>query len=306
MASIRVRTPATTANLGAGFDCLGMALQLYNELSIEVAESGMRVEVAGEGAEVIPRGHANMAVRAMEHVYERIGRPLPPLSVRQENAIPLTRGLGSSSAVIVAGLAAANALAGCPFSTDSLVDMAAELDGHPDNAAACLLGGLVVSALDGGRVRHARAAVPDDLRVVLYIPAFEMSTREARRHLPRTYSRQDATFNLSRAALTVAALASGRYELLRTGMQDRMHQPYRARIYPEMPALIAAALDAGACGAARSGAGPPIIALTGGGPAPISRAVEAAGTACGLTGRTLCTRVDCEGARVFPPCPEGQ
>ncbi|NLC56366.1 MAG: homoserine kinase [Armatimonadetes bacterium] len=295
---ITVLAPATTANLGPGFDSLGLALQLYNRLTLEVIPAGLEVSATGEGAAELPRDDTNLTLRAMRRLFEAIDRPLPPLRVRQENAIPLARGLGSSSAAIVAGLVGANALAGDPLSTADLVNLGTSLEGHPDNVTACLTGGLAVTAVEVDRVHFARVPVPDGLQVVLYIPAFEMSTSAARHQLPDSYRRADAVFALSRAALTTAAFATGRWELLRVSMQDSMHQPYRAKRYPQMPHLIAAAIGAGARGAALSGSGPTIAAFADHDADAVAHALEAEGTACGLQGRAVCVAVDSEGARV--------
>lgn len=296
MSTIFVRTPATSANLGPGFDSLGLALQLYNDLIIEEDAADWSVCISGEGRDVLPQDRTHAVVRAMQHFYDAIGRSLPTLRLTQKNAVPLTRGLGSSSTAIVSGLVGANALAGHPLSTGELVDMATALDGHPDNVTACIVGGLAVAAMEGKHVHYIRIPVAKALRAVLYIPAFEMSTPAARRQLPDAYSRGDTVFNLSRAALTAAAFATGEWEALRIGMQDRMHQPYRAVAYPQMPRLIEAALEAGARGAALSGSGPTIAAFTELDPAPIAKALEAAGKACGLSGYTLCVPVDSTGA----------
>jgi len=298
MSAVCVRAPATTANLGAGFDSLGLALRLYNRVSVEETESGLEIEVSGEGADALPRDSSNVALAAMRRLFESVGRALPPLRIRLQNAIPLARGLGSSSAAIVAGLVAANALAGDPLSAGELVDMAAALDGHPDNVTACLVGGLAVTAMEGMHIHYARVPVSEALQVALYIPDFQVSTPAARRHLPDVYTREEAVFALSRAALTVGALATGQWELLRVGMQDCMHQPYRSGLYPQMSGLVAAALEAGAFGAALSGSGPTIAAITDGDPVPVARAMEEVGSACELTGRTVCVRVDGEGACV--------
>ena len=258
----------------------------------------MAVIVSGEGTETLPCDETNIVVRSMDRLFQRIGRPLPPVRLYQENHIPLTRGLGSSSAAIVAGLVGANALAGNPLDTDALVALATTLDGHPDNVTPCLVGGLTVTTLEGDRVHYARLPVPDTLKAVLYIPEFEMSTPTSRRQLPEYYSRADTVFALSRAALTAAAFATSHWELLRVGMQDRIHQPYRAQVFPQMSHLIAAALEAGAQGAALSGSGPTVIAFSSGDHEAVSRALAEAGDACGLRGDTRIVGVACEGASV--------
>lgn len=283
---IRVSVPATTANLGPGFDALGLALGLRNELWLAPADAPA-VEVEGEGAEVLPRDASHLAYRAARAVVERAagrGRAAPAaFRIRQRNRIPLARGLGSSAAAIVGGAAAANAALGDPLDRQALLDLATGLEGHPDNAAPALLGGLVVCAREaGGGVRWARLD-PPRLRIVLAIPDFTVSTAEARRLLPAAVPYADAVYNVTRAALLVAALAGGQAGLLDEATRDRLHQPYRARLVPGLDEVFAAARRAGAAGVALSGSGPTVVAF--GGPAGNGRAIgEAMAEAFRATG----------------------
>ncbi len=269
---VRVTVPASTANLGPGFDALGMALTLYNTVEVEVGGEGKRVvEVAGEGAGDLPRGPANLVCRVMEDLWSFLGCRIPGWRVRLRNAIPLKRGLGSSAAAIVGGLVAANALAGEPLSVAELLARAAAWEGHPDNVAAALLGVVVVVVQGSGSLSYHRFVPPAGLRVVAVVPALELGTEEARRVLPEFVPLRDAVFNLGRAALLVCALAAGDWNLLGEAVVDRLHQPYRRRLVPGLEEALAAAREAGAFGAFLSGAGPTVVALAPAG----SRAGEA-------------------------------
>jgi len=266
---VRVRVPASTANLGAGFDALGMALGLYNEIEVELggAGDGLRLVIEGEGAERLQAlGAQNLAARAVTGTLAHLGVPPAGIAVRMLNRIPLSRGLGSSSAAVVGGVAGAAALAGASLSAEELLDLALPLEGHPDNIAPALLGGLTVATLVEGRVRCVKLPVPEPLQALAVIPAFHLSTVKARKALPAMVPRADAVFNVGRAALLLAALQAGRLDLLREATQDRLHQPYRAPLIPGMADALAEGERAGALACFLSGAGPTLLALvTGGG-----------------------------------------
>jgi homoserine kinase len=257
---LTVRSPASCGNLGSGFDALSMALDLCNDFSARPAPR-LSIEILGEGAECLPRGPDHLVYRAIERVHRACERPTPPLWLRCENRIPLSRGLGSSSSAISAGLLLGNRLLGDALSLDQLLVLGTDMEGHPDNVVSCLLGGIQVGVESDGRVLHARVPINLALQVVLFIPDFAMDTQAARRLLPRQVALSDAVFNLGRSALLVAALANGRPELLRAAMDDRLHQPPRAALFPAMPAMFEAALEAGALAACLSGAGSGILAL---------------------------------------------
>jgi homoserine kinase len=264
---IVVEAPATSANLGAGYDCLGLALDLTNVIELEVhsrrpGEVELVVEGEGDGELTADRG--NRFIRGVEGaLLQAFGEPPRKAGwrVTMRNSIPLERGLGSSSAAAVAGLVAGNALAGDPLSTGDLLALAAEIDGHPDNVAAALLGGFVVSAAIDRRIEAIRFDVPRDLRTVVFIPEVRFRTDEMRAVLPARVPLVDAVSNLSRVAVGVAGIATGRFELLRALTVDRLHERYRARAYPQLPFLVDAARDAGALGACLSGAGSSVIAF---------------------------------------------
>ena len=226
---LQVTVPASSANLGAGFDALGIALTLYNHVWME-EEDGCRIESA-DGLP-IPTDESNMIYHTAKVLYRRCGRPFRGLHIVQENNIPMTRGLGSSSACLAAGLLGANTLLGSPLSREDLSDLAAELEGHPDNTAPALLGGLVTAVMDGERVYTVSVPVSERIRFAVFIPEFELRTEAARAALPDKVSRADAVYNLSRTALMTASLFSGSLNNLRVAVQDRLHQPYRLPMIP--------------------------------------------------------------------------
>jgi len=259
-ASFSVSVPATSANLGPGFDSFGLALALYDELEAEIVADGLHIDVAGEGADVAT-DDSHLVVRAMRVFFGRVGAEPAGLRLRCHNAIPHARGLGSSAAAIVAGLLLARALVdGGPamLDDDAVLQLAAEVEGHPDNVAPCLLGGLTVAWHDHG-VRAARLVPHPAVRPVALIPPFQASTEQARAVLPEQVPHRDAAFTAGRAALFVAAV-TGAPDLLLAGTEDRLHQPYRAPAMPDSAALVDALRGAG-LPAVVSGAGPTVLVL---------------------------------------------
>ncbi len=296
--SVHVRVPASSANLGPGFDALGLALALYNEVVAEEAD-GVEVSVEGEGGGTLPVDERNVVARGIRAAYEAAGRRFPGCRVACINRIPLARGLGSSAAAWVGGLVAGNALVGGPLDRASLLSLAARAEGHPDNVAAALYGGLTVSASDGEGATAVALPVPADLRWVALIPDTPGTTAEARAVLPATVPRLDAVFNVQRVALLLAALQARRLDALRAALADRLHEPYRQRLFPWMPEVAEAARRAGALGCVLSGAGPALLAVVAG-PAgeadTVARRMQAALTAAGVGGRACVLAPDLEGA----------
>jgi homoserine kinase len=279
-ASVTVRAPATSANLGSGFDSLGLALDLTVDVTVALSRDA-----------TTPSPIAPLVTAAARAAYRRAGRPEPAeLSARWEGDLPIARGLGASAAARAAGLVAANALLDGALAVDELLALGAELEGHADNMAPALFGGLRIVLRDGAAWRQLAVPLPEALRVVLFVPDFEMPTKEARRRLPKRYSREDAVFNVGRAALLVAALAQGRWELLGAATQDRLHQPAREALFPAMPDLFAAAKEGGAHAAYLSGAGSTIAALATEGEERIARLLQQAAAARGYSGRSVITR----------------
>lgn len=294
---VTVRVPASSANLGSGYDCVGLALGLYSIVQMEEAAEP-RLDVAGEGAETLSRGADSLVWRTIEQYADFARMAVPPLHISMYNHIPLARGLGSSSACIAGVLVAANAVCGNALSSADLLDAAAAIEGHPDNVTAAMLGGLTVSIMDQEHVLAAHIPTPPGLRAVVYVPNFAMSTEKARTVLAQKVWLEDAVFNLSRAMLLAAAMSAGQWRLLAHGMEDRLHQPYRQAIFPAMPYLIKAALDAGAHGACLSGAGSSILALTHAHEEAIASALAGEAAQRGVAGRTLLLDVSTSGAEV--------
>jgi len=298
---VRVWVPASTANLGAGFDALGLALGLYNEIEVERGGGdAMRLTIEGEGAERLQAlGAQNLVARAVAGTLAHLGAPPAGISVRVINRIPLSRGLGSSSAAVVGGVAGAVALAGVSLSAEELLDLCLPLEGHPDNITPALLGGLTVATLVEGKVRCVKLPVPDVLQAVAVIPDFRLSTAKARQALPPTVPRADAVFNVGRVALFLAGLQAGRLDLLVEGVKDRLHQPYRAPLVPGMSEVLAEGERAGALACFLSGAGPTLLALVAGDPGDVGRRMaECWHEKAGVTARTQALAIDREGVRV--------
>jgi len=259
---VRVHVPASTANLGPGFDALGMALGLYNEVEVELVGHGLALEITGEGADRLQAlGDRNLVARSVTQTLRHFGVSAEGLRIRMLNRIPLSRGLGSSSAAVMGGVAAAAAIAGVKAEPEVLLDLALPYEGHPDNITPALLGGLTVATLVNGKVRCVKLPVPAGLVAVAVIPEFHLSTAVARKALPPTVPRADAVFNVGRVALFLAAMQSGRFDLLREAARDRLHQPYRAPLVPGMSDVLEEGDRAGALACFLSGAGPTLLAL---------------------------------------------
>ena len=254
-----VRAPATTANMGPGFDCLGMALDIWNTISVEVGATGF--VISGEGRESLPSDADNLIYRCFKRVYDGISKPVPHVRIRCENEIPLGRGLGSSAAAVAGGLLAGSTLSGANLSRERILELAAEIEGHPDNAAAAVLGGCRIVVSDGDRLLTDGVSIPGELKAVLFVPETPMPTAQARGLLPQMVDRRDAVFNIGRAALLVNAFASGNMEHLSAATEDMLHQAVRQKIFFPMKNIFRAAMAAGALGVFLSGAGSSVLAL---------------------------------------------
>jgi len=260
MQTIKVRVPATTANLGPGFDAMGLALDLWNEATFTLGGEGMRVEVEGEGEKDLPRDGSNLIAQAASRVYEVAGKELPSnMSIGCQNRIPLGSGLGSSAAAALTGLLGGNALLGEPLAEEEILELALEMEGHADNVAAAMYGGLVLVVRDGEDIITRKIKV-SGWKVTVVVPNLALATEEARKKLPDAYSREDVVFNLGRSAMVVEALRRGDIELLRRVMDDKLHQPYRLPLIAGAEMAIMAAKEMGAA-AALSGAGPGVVAF---------------------------------------------
>jgi homoserine kinase len=297
----QVRVPATTANLGPGFDCLGLALNLWNEAEFHLEGQGLSIEIEGEGAHDLPRDSSNAIFTAFRHFVtaHQLAEPAG-LAIHCHNHVPTASGLGSSATALLLGLLGANALYGSPASRDELLTLAADLEGHADNAAPALYGGLVVSFHDAQGWLVRCHPLPT-LTAVVVLPDFNLPTQVARQALPACIAREDAIFNLARTPVVVEALQQGDLALLARAMQDRLHQPYRSQLIPGARTALEAAHAAGAQAAALSGAGPSLIAFCTGDATPAAQAMQAAFTQAGLASRTFILHSTNLGAQVNSP-----
>ena len=293
---VTVRAPATSANMGPGFDCLGIALDIWNTVTVEVGDSGF--EISGQGEDELPRDESNLVFQSIARIFEECDRAMPQMSVRCHNDIPTTRGLGSSSAALVSGLTAGNELCGGQLDRDDLMQIAASVEGHPDNVAPAIFGGMQVAVSHNDRIVAAPVPVPETLSTVLYVPNVPMPTEEARGLLGSDVPRSDAVFNIGRAALLVRAMATGDLEGLDIATDDLLHQPARQTIFFPMKNIIRAGLGAGALGAFLSGAGSTVLALATEKEFTIGYEMADAAVKSGLDGEVVITRPTDLGAHV--------
>lgn len=295
--SVTVCVPATTANLGPGFDCMALALDLWNQATFSLTGQGIQIEVLGEGSGNIPENQKNLVARAALFLFKKQDKPMPAgLKITCINKIPLGSGLGSSAAACLAGLMGANALLGTPATNEELLRMCNELEGHPDNAAAALLGGLVVVVQQGSELLTQHYSV-QGLRIAAVVPKINLPTAVARAALPAKVPLNDAVFNLGRTALVVTALRTGDFDLLRKVVDDRLHQPYRIKMISGGGAALAAARELGAA-AFISGAGPGMVAVTPNDPDPIRDAMINAFNQAGIQARGWSLSISEKGAHL--------
>jgi homoserine kinase len=298
---VTVQVPATSANLGPGFDSVGLALSLHDTVRARVLPAGLQVTVTGAGADDLERGEGHLVIRAMRAAFDAIGAQPPGIGISCGNEVPQGFGLGSSAAAIVSGVLAARALGGADSAAalgdDAVLRLATELEGHPDNVAACLLGGLTVSWASESGVRAARLTPLACLVPVLCVPTVPLSTHTARKALPAQVPHADAAANSARSALLIAALTS-RPDLLLPGTQDFLHQSYRAAAMPATAALIGQ-LRASGIAAVVSGAGPSVLALTVSGTEPGTAEVARIAAEAGPVWRVMPLGIDANGAELL-------
>lgn len=299
MSKVRVNVPASTTNLGPGFDVLGMALSLYNTIEMEVCASGLRIEIEGDGADTLPRDESNLVYRAAKLVFQRVGQKPPPMAIRSINRIPLARGLGSSGTAIIGGLMAASVISGADLTRDDILDMAAAVDGHPDNVAASIFGGIVVASPTEQGVTCMKFLPPKPVDVVIVVPDFHLLTSDARAVLPVSVDLQTVVFNIGRASLLVSALATGDFRLLGIAADDKLHQPYREKLIPGMRDVFRAARSAGEnVAVALSGAGPSIAAFCTNDSTRIGESMRRAFLKHNVNSRVMILNIDEEGATI--------
>ncbi len=293
---VTVTIPATSANLGPGYDCLGLALGLYNRITFtETAEPGLRLTVTGTDAPKVATDETNLVWQCAQIVFDEAGIRPPGLHIHQENGIPVGSGLGSSSTAVLGGLLGANELAGRPFSRAEILQMAVAAEGHPDNVAPALYGGLILGVAHEKGL-HIEPLPVAEMKVVVVLPDFHLPTRAARAALPAKISLPDAVFNASRTPLLIRALATADYAKLALAMRDKLHQPYRLPLVPGLADAFAAARAAGAAAVALSGAGPSLIAFAPSRHEEIGEAVTAVFAQHQLASRAWVLAVDRAGS----------
>ena len=291
-----IKVPATSANLGPGFDTLGLALDLWNESTFELADDFL-VFIEGEGKEKLAPGKSNMIIRAAHKLAEHVGKELTPFYVHCVNRIPTGSGLGSSAAATLTGLLAANALTESKLPDDEILCLAAELEGHPDNVAPALMGGLVAATMNEDKI-IARKLPISMFHITVVVPDFHFPTKEARNSIPKQVDIKDAVHNISRVVLLTDALRTGDLSLLGEAMADRLHQPHRLKLIPGATTAMEAAKNAGAAAVALSGAGPSLIAFSKT-ESNIGPAMRAAFQSAGLRARIFELKVSTEGAKII-------
>ena len=300
---IKIQVPATTANLGPGFDCLGLALKLYLNLEIEEIEKGFVIEYRGEGAEKFSakKKEDTLIWKSINLVLKRIHKDIREkgLKIRVFNEIPITRGLGSSASAIIGGIVGAARLYKVDLTNQEMLELALSLEGHMDNITPALIGGLTLSYKTGREeIRWTGIKTPPELRIVVAIPEFTLNTKEMRKVLPQKVALSEAIFNLNRSALLVNALQNSDWELLAEAMEDRLHQPYRAPFIPGIGDMFSQIKETGLAGVALSGSGPSVVSLTKAGrEETISKIMKEAFLKAGITCRILMLEADLEGTK---------
>ncbi len=297
--TVTVSVPATTANIGPGFDCLGVALTLYNRVTFSLTgTSSLEITITGDEADRVERSDRNLIYQAFAKFYQHLNQPVPGVKLEIQLGVPLARGLGSSATAIVAGLVGANALADFPLSRAMVMDLAIAMEGHPDNVVPALLGGCQLAATAGDST-WSICEIPwhGSIAAIVAIPDFELSTAEARRVLPQDYSRADAIFNTAHLGLLVRGLETGNPAWLKAALQDRIHQPYRQTLIAGYEAVQTSAIAAGAYGLVISGAGPTLLALADSAEAEAIRgAIATAWSKAGMTATVKVLQIDHQGA----------
>ncbi|MDK2919746.1 MAG: homoserine kinase [Candidatus Petromonas sp.] len=254
---IKVKVPATSANIGPGFDCLGMALSLYNKFYFKEIEEGLIIE----GGDPEFANESNLVYLSMKKTFEKIGYKCKGIKIKIEDNIPASRGLGSSAACIVGGIMGANEMAGRVLGRDEMLNLATEIEGHPDNVTPALIGGITVSISEDSRVYYSKINIAEGLKFYGFVPEFKLSTSEARAVLPERISYEDGVFNVGRVSLLISALVNGEFELIKTACNDRLHQIYRGRLIAEFEEIKDACNKLGSKGVFISGAGPTIMSM---------------------------------------------
>ncbi|MCR2044179.1 homoserine kinase [Anaerosalibacter massiliensis] len=254
---IKVKVPATSANLGPGFDTLGLALNLYNTFSFKEIPKGLEIE----GCDNYYANEKNLVYTSMLKTFNKIGYETKGIRIEMDTDIPISRGLGSSAACILGGVMGANELAKASLSKDEILEIATEIEGHPDNIAPALFGGLVVSVMEDKNIYYNKIDIASEIKFVALIPDFTLSTTKSREVLPSTFNNKDAIYNIGRVSLLLSALSNGRFDLLKISLRDKVHQPYRKKLIPKVDEILNKCYELGSLGVYLSGAGPTIMAI---------------------------------------------
>lgn len=302
MNKVTISVPATTANIGVGFDCLGAALTMANEFEFVVVDSDIKLKiiVEGEEADKVGLGENNLIYRSLVQFYQHIQQTPPHLEISIKLGIPLSRGLGSSATAIVGGLLGANSLAGNPLSQAEIMHMAIAIEGHPDNVVPALLGNCLLSVENGGEWQISQIPWHQDIIPIVAIPNFELSTTKARQVLPTEYSRSDAIFNIARMGLLIRGLETNNSIWLRTALADKLHQPYRQKLIMGYQEVEQAAIAAGAYGMVISGAGPTLLALTNSeGVEQVVKSMKSTWSGMGIKSQVRSLAINRSGAKVI-------
>lgn len=299
MKSVIVKTPATTANLGPGFDTLGLALKLYNALEMSATGGELVIENTGEGADAIPTDESNVVYKTAQLVFQRVGYRPGGLYMKLNNEIPLARGLGSSAAAIVAGAVAANKLSGSLLGEREILQICLGVEGHPDNIVPALVGGFVITTItSAGHVEYIKTLPSPAIRAVAVVPSFELKTSDARKVLPEKFEFKDVVYNVGHAALFVGAFITGNFSSLRFAMEDRLHQPYREILIPGMRRVFDAAMSNGAQSVSISGSGPTLIAFVNSNDEAIGQAMSEAWASEGVNCSVIPLELDNAGHQI--------
>lgn len=297
---VKVKVPGTTANCGPGFDVMGIACSIYNELELTLLEEKiLKIEIYGDGAENIPKDERNMVWRCIKEMVDKSGAGYKGAHIKMTNNVPLSRGLGSSATAIVAGLVAANTCLNNKYSIQEIFEMATAIEGHPDNVAPALFGGITVSAFLHGSLKYVSFLPNFPLKIVAAIPDFYLPTKKARAVLKHQISLKDAIFNIGHIAMIIAALSQGKTDVLKGAFEDRLHQPYRADLIPGMYDVFEAADKNGALGTVLSGAGPTLISYTLKNGETIGKAMVKAFAEHKVKARYMVLDIDSEGAKII-------
>ena len=291
---IVVKTPATSANLGSGFDCLAIALDIFNTVSVEIGAKN--IQIIGEGENELPVDENNLIFKMIKLIMDKQGYDIPELKIVCENKIPISRGLGSSAAAIISGLLIGNELSDNNLSRMDIFELGSEIEGHSDNIAATLFGGCQIVVQDKKVISDV--SIPKNMNIILYIPQEPVSTDQARSVLPSLIAYSDAIYNLGRIALLINSLNSGNLKNLKIATEDKLHQPYRQTIFPSMRVIMNAAINAGANGAFLSGSGSAILAISNGKEMTIAYEMMEAASKAGIKGDTLITKPCSNGAKI--------